>query len=62
MFHKFKLGQLVRLIRRPPDQVGPSVYEVVRLLPADVDDVPNYRIKDNAGQERAVRESEIEKA
>ncbi len=63
MAHKFKVGQLVRLKWRPVEgsRTG-GVYEVVRLVPPDVDGVPCYRIKDEAGHERAVRESEIEKA
>ena len=62
MAHKFKIGELVRLVKRPANQSGYGSYEVVRLLPPDVDGLPAYRIKDNTGQERAVRESEIEKA
>ena len=61
MAHKFKIGQLVRLKRRPLNQMGfGKVSQVVRLVPPDVDDVPAYRINDEAGVERAVRESEIE--
>ena len=61
MAYKFKAGSTVRLKQRPLDQSGTEVYEVVRLLPPDVDDVPSYRIKDRTGQERAARETEIDK-
>ena len=60
--HKFNIGQLVRLKRRGPESSRTGVYEVVRLVPPDVDGVPVYRIKDVTGRERAVRESEIEEA
>jgi hypothetical protein len=61
MSHKFKVRQLVRL-KRPgfsDAQTGSaSVYEVVRLMPADQTGEVSYRIKSGA-VERAVRESEI---
>jgi hypothetical protein len=60
MAHRFRLGQLVRLKR--PNRTGSDIYEVVRLVPADADDVPWYPIRDNAGHERAVSETEIEEA
>ena len=62
MAHKFNIGQLVRLKWRPVEGSPRGVYEVIRLVPPDVDGVPCYRIKDEAGHERAVREIEIEKA
>ncbi len=62
MAHKFNVGSLVRLKWRPIESSRMGVYEVIRLVPPDVDGVPCYRIKDEAGHERAVRESEIEKA
>lgn len=61
MAYKFKIGSTVRLKRRPPSHTGTQVYEVVRLLPPDADDVPAYRIRDASGRERAVRETEIDK-
>ena len=61
MSHKFKVRQLVRL-NRPgfsDAQTGSaSVYEVVRLMPADQTGEVSYRIKSGTN-ERAVRESEI---
>ena len=61
MAHKFKIGRVVRLKRRPLDGTGfAGIFQVVRLVPPDVDDVPAYRIKDETGVERAVRETEIE--
>ncbi len=61
MAYKFKVGSTVRLKRRPSDHIGTELYEVVRHLPPDVDGVPTYRIKDRTGQERAARETEIDK-
>ncbi len=60
--HKFNIGQLVRMKRLPVEGNPRGVYEVIRLVPPDVDGVPVYRIKDVTGRERAVRESEVEKA
>ncbi|MEZ0170718.1 hypothetical protein [Microvirga sp. TS319] len=61
MSHKFKVRQLVRL-KQPGFSDGQtssaSVYEVVRLMPADQTGEVSYRIKSGA-IERAVRESEI---
>ncbi len=61
MFHKYKIRQMVRLIRAPISDSrtsGSSIYEVVRLMPADETGEFSYRIKSGA-TERAVRESEI---
>ena len=55
MAHKFNVGTLVRLKRLPVEGSRKGVYEVIRLVPPDVDGVPCYRIKDEAGHERAVR-------
>ncbi len=61
MSHKFKVRQMVRLVRSPvsdgrvPDG---GLYEVVRLMPADQTGEVSYRIR-SGGTERAVRESEI---
>ena len=60
MDHKFKVGSSVRLKRPPSDRSAVERYEVIRLVPADVDGVPAYRIKDAAGQERAARETDID--
>ncbi len=61
MAHQFNIGQLVRMKARFPGGTGFGMCEVIRLMPPDVDGVPCYRIKDEAGHERAVREIEIEK-
>jgi hypothetical protein len=61
MAHKFKVRQIVRLIRSSYSDTRLSAsdtYEIVRLMPADQTGEPSYRIKSDAG-ERAVRESEI---
>ena len=62
MSHKFKVRQLVRL-KQPgfsdARTSSASVYEVVRLMPADQTGEVSYRIKSAGFGERAVRESEI---
>ena len=61
MFHKYKIRQMVRLIRAPISDsraTGRGIYEVTRLLPADETGEVSYRIRSGA-TERAVRESEI---
>jgi hypothetical protein len=61
LFHKYKIRQMVRLIRAPISDSrtsGSGIYEVVRLMPADETGEVSYRIKSGA-TERAVRESEI---
>lgn len=58
MPHQYKIGQSVRL-QRDPFTRGEGVYEVVRLMPAAEDQVPQYRIKSSSGQERAAREHEL---
>lgn len=61
MSHKFKLKQMVRL-KQPgiSDKWvnSTSIYEVVRLMPADQTGELSYRVKSGV-IERAVRESEI---
>jgi hypothetical protein len=61
MSHKFKVQQMVRL-KQPgfsdARTSAVSVYEVVRLMPADQTGEVSYRIKSGAF-EKAVRESEI---
>jgi hypothetical protein len=61
--HKFKVGQIVRFVRRNiPGRIAGGVFEITRAMPFDGVEI-SYRIK--AGQEnyeRAVRESEIEHA
>jgi hypothetical protein len=61
MVHKFKVRQMVRLLH-PGFSDGragsASLYEIVRLMPADQTGELSYRIK-SGGTERAVRESEI---
>ncbi len=61
MSHKFKIRQMVRLMQPgfSDNRTGSgSVYEVVRLMPADQTGELSYRIKSGM-TERAVRESEI---
>ena len=61
MTHKYKIRQMVRLVRAPNSDSrvsGSGIYEVVRLMPADETGEVSYRIK-SAMTERAVRESEI---
>jgi hypothetical protein len=64
MSHKFKVKQMVRL-KQPGISDNwinsASVYEVVRLMPADQTGELSYRIKSGM-IERAVRESEIRRA
>jgi hypothetical protein len=62
MSHKFKLNQMVRLVRPGfSDKLasGSSTYEVIRLMPADQTGEYSYRIKATGAGERAVRESDL---
>ena len=62
MFHKYKIRQMVRLVRAPISDSrasGSGIYEVTRLMPADQTGEVSYRIKSSGFGERAVRESEI---
>jgi hypothetical protein len=61
MFHKYRIRQIVRLVRTPISDSrasGSGLYEVTRLMPADETGEVSYRIKSGM-TERAVRESEI---
>lgn len=61
MSHKYKLRQMVRLVRAPISDnraAGGGIYEIVRLMPADETGEVSYRVKSGM-TERAVRESEI---
>ena len=61
MSHKYKIRQMVRLVRAPMSDSrasGSGVYEVVRLMPANETGEVAYRVR-SATTERAVRESEI---
>jgi hypothetical protein len=61
MTHKYKIRQMVRLVRAPISDSranGSGIYEVVRLMPADETGEVSYRVKSDM-TERAVRESEI---
>ena len=61
MQHWFCVGQIVRLKRRFPDQPSIAAYEVLRLLPADEDDMPLYRVRSLAcGVEWIARQDRIE--
>lgn len=60
MEHRFQVRDMVELNRNGFAERGSveRVYEVIRLMPADVSGEVSYRVK--AGSvERAVRESEI---
>jgi hypothetical protein len=60
MLHKYKIRQMVRLVRAPISDnraSGSGIYEVTRLMPAD-ETGEVYRIRSGA-TERAVREHEI---
>jgi hypothetical protein len=61
MLHKYRIRQMVRLVRAPISDSrasGSGIYEVTRLMPADETGEVLYRIKSGM-TERAVRESEI---
>jgi hypothetical protein len=61
MLHKYKIRQMVRLVRAPISDsraTGSGIYEVVRLMQADGTGEVSHRIRSGA-TERAVRESEI---
>ncbi|WP_047192509.1 hypothetical protein [Microvirga vignae] len=61
MSHKFRIRQMVRLKQSGFSNAQTSattIYEVVRLMPADPSGEVSYRIK-SGPFERAVRESEI---
>ncbi len=61
MFYKYKIRQMVRLVRAPISDSrasGSGIYEVVQLMPADETGEVSYRIKSGM-TERAVREYEI---
>lgn len=64
MPHKFRVRQMVRLMQPGFSDArtsSGSVYEIVRLMPADQTGELSYRIKSGM-IERAVRESEIRSA
>jgi hypothetical protein len=64
MSHKFKIRQMVRLKQTAYSDARTSpgsVYEVVRLMPADQTGEVSYRIKSGM-TEKAVREGEIRSA
>lgn len=58
--HKFAVGQkLAYSPGRFEHQQTPGLFEVTRLLPADGAE-PQYRVRNaNSGQERVVRESQL---
>ncbi len=62
MSHKFKLRQIVRLIKpgfADKNASASATYEVIRLMPADQTGEYSYRIKAEGSSERAVRESDL---
>jgi len=61
MFHRYKIRQIVRLVRAPISDSranGSGIYEVARLMPADETGEVSYRIRSGV-PERASRQSEI---
>ena len=60
MSHVYKVGERVRTKGRNADHTR-GAYEIVRLMPASTDDVPQYRVKGPDG-ERVMQEKEIDKA
>jgi hypothetical protein len=61
LLHKYKIRQMVRLVRAPISDSrasGSGIYEVTRLMPADETGEVSYWIKSGV-TERAARESEI---
>jgi hypothetical protein len=62
MTHKYKIRQMVRLVRAPISDSradGSGIYEVVRLMPPDETGEVSYRIKSGMTG-RAAREGESE--
>ena len=57
--HRFHVGENVRMAARYPDPAGNAVYEVVRLMPEAPSGEYQYRVKNQAGQERAALESQL---
>lgn len=55
MGHNFEVGSAVWLKPQPLNPGPQRYFEVVRHMPADVDGVPAYRLKDASGQEHAAR-------
>ena len=59
MFHKYKIRQMVHLVRAPiADSRASGIYDVTRLMLANKIGEVSYRIKSGV-TERAVREYEI---
>ena len=71
--HRFRVGDLIRIARsanasraeifvaRVAQAEAAVTWTVVRLLPADHAG-PQYRVRSGAGMERAVHESQLERA
>jgi hypothetical protein len=59
MAHRFKLGDKARLNYGFLDQSGAGRYEVVRLIPVEVDGEPQYRVRGEDGVERAIGERQM---
>jgi hypothetical protein len=64
MTHKFRTGQIVHLSRSLTTRSAPGGdYKVVRQLPVDGGEEPQYRIKSvSEPYERVAKESDIERA
>lgn len=57
--HRFEMGQQVRMMARYPDPAGSAIYHIVRLMPETPNGELHYRVKNEAGQERAASESQL---
>ena len=71
--HRFRIGDLIRIVRsanasraeffvaRIAREEAEATWTVVKLLPADGGG-PQYRVESGAGMQRAVHESQLERA
>lgn len=57
--YRFKVGQLVRMIRTFPDRTGSDVYSITRQLPETANGELHYRVKGADNVERAVGETHL---
>ena len=56
---RFKIGQLVRMIRTFPERTGSGVYSITRQLPETANGELHYRVKGPDNVERAVGETHL---
>lgn len=60
MAHKFKVGQTLSFAAGRMDPIGSRQCKVVRLMPAQIDGEPQYRIKCSSEvAERVVKETAL---